>query len=126
LEVGLNTTDEQRLKAKKLRQKLKRPAKPKSDKNYEYALPKTATNTLDLMRANTSDKLEHMHPYGPCRKCGKKNWFKDLPPLVWSCLGCGNLLYIELGRPMQQIDIIMKSHRGKEYKHTDRGTIIPV
>jgi ribosomal protein S27E len=83
-------------------------------------------STYSLMRVTTDDKLEAMHPSVPCKKCGKKNWLRATAPLTWSCLGCGNLLYIELGRSLQQIEIIMRSHRGKEYRTTERGTIIPV
>lgn len=82
-------------------------------------------STLDLLRITTDDKLESLKPSGRCKKCGKVQWVRDIPPLTWTCLQCGNSLYIEFGRVIQQIEVIMQSDRGKEYVQTDRGTIIP-
>lgn len=83
------------------------------------------SSTLDLMRVTTSDKLEHMHPNVRCKKCGKKQWMREEVPLTWTCFGCGNQVYLELGRPVQQIEVVLRSPRGHEYEKTDRGTVVP-
>jgi ribosomal protein L37AE/L43A len=95
------------------------------DKRKPAPLQKHKRSTLDLLRITTDDKLESIVPSGPCRKCGKSQWARDIAPLTWSCLQCGNLLYIEFGKVTQQIDVILRSDRGKEYEQTNRGTIIP-
>lgn len=83
-------------------------------------------STFDLSRLRSSDRLETLHPDVLCRKCGSKCWNRERPPLTWACLKCGNLVYIELGQPVQQIDVLMKSVRKHEYRKTGRGTVIPV
>lgn len=68
-------------------------------------------STIELMRACTSDELESMHPNIDCHKCGKRQWLRESVPLTWICRCCGNLIYIELGAPVQQIDIVRKAER---------------
>ena len=88
-------------------------------------LQNSKISTIELMRVTSSDKLENMHPNVVCHKCGKKQWVREAVPLTWSCIGCGNQVFIELGRPKQQIDVLMQSYRNQEFKQTERGTIIP-
>lgn len=66
-------------------------------------------NTIELMRANNSDQLEYMHPRVDCHKCHKQQWLKEKMPLTWGCSCCGNLIYLEMGEPIQQIDISRKA-----------------
>lgn len=84
--------------------------------HIEAANKKKHISTIDLMRVNTSDLLEHMYPQVPCHQCKKIQWSLESAPLTWSCICCGNLIYIELGVPVQQIDIVrkFKKERGEE------------
>ena len=68
-------------------------------------------STIELMRVNSADELEHMHPRVACHKCGKMQWMMESAPLTWGCLCCGNLVYLELGAPVQQIDIVRKMEK---------------
>lgn len=83
-------------------------------------------STFDLSRPRTSDDLESLYPNVKCHKCGASYWSRDSAPLTWGCVRCGNSVYLELGQPVQQIDVLMRSLRKGEFKKTDRGTIVPV
>jgi ribosomal protein L37AE/L43A len=83
------------------------------------------TSTIDLMRITSSDQLEQLHPIIKCKKCGKEQWQRSATPLTWTCFGCGNYVYIELGRPVQQIEVLLRSGRGADFEETGRGTIVP-
>ena len=78
-------------------------------------LDRRPINTIELMRVNTPDQLEHMHPRVNCHKCGKQQWAREKMPLTWGCLCCGNLIYLEMGEPVQQIDIVRRARA----KHED-------
>lgn len=82
-------------------------------------------STIELMRVTSSDELENLHPDVKCKKCGKKQWLRDSAPLTWSCLGCGNSVSLKLGRPVQQIEVLMRSRRAEDFKYSDKGTILP-
>lgn len=83
-------------------------------------------STFTMGRLRSSDQLESLHPSMPCKKCGACFWHREAAPLTWSCVKCGNLVYIELGQPRQQISVILESLRKAEYKETDQSTIVPV
>lgn len=82
-------------------------------------------STIELMRVTSADELENLHPDVRCKKCGKKQWLRDSTPLTWTCLGCGNYVSLKLGRPVQQIEVLMRSTRGNDFKYTKRGTVVP-
>lgn len=67
-----------------------------------------------------------LSPSCKCRKCGRKMWFPTEETLSWSCINCGNIVYLTYGTFKQQIDIIMASCKRDEFIHSeDREKVVP-
>lgn len=59
-----------------------------------------------------------------CKKCTGKAWEK-LTEEEYSCLKCGNLLYMSAEDNIQQIELTMRSQREKDYVKMPNGAIVP-
>lgn len=70
-------------------------------------------------------KSYSLWPNEPCHKCANKVWFVG-DYFEWKCPICGNRVYYTYSTFVQQIDIVMSSHRRHEYVYSvDKKTILP-
>lgn len=67
---------------------------------------------------------ETLIPKEACHKCGKCKWvFED--EYTWICGNCGNLIILNYGVLIQQIDIVMNTKtRNKEYIKSVDGKVV--
>jgi hypothetical protein len=88
-------------------------------------MPKNISPTLTDLDSISTDISNQLVPKEPCHKCGKTRWVIDDDPYTWVCLNCNNLIMLNYGKLIQQIDIIYSNpvRRNDYVKSIKSGTI---